>query len=485
MAHSSHSAKLLRSLADVEQLLESRVDYEKNRGLGVARIWNLEPIQRYMDILGRPDRAFRSIHVTGTKGKSSVSRMLAALLQATGIRVGLYTSPHVEHIRERIVVNGIPVSEEALVDSVNMVKPFLDWFGLNLTHFELLTVAAFCVFRNAKVDVAVVEVGMGGRLDATNVIEPEVSVITNVDYDHMEVLGDTLEQIAFEKAGIIKPGIPVICGVSADGPQSVILSRAAELRAPVFLTGSDYTVNDFRRTGYRSFFNVRTGSREWGGLMLHCPAACMATNAAHALMAYQVLREKGVCQTLPEETIKRVLAAVELPACCEVFPGSPTILIDGAHNAMAAASLSTVVRSVFHDRDRVLVVGIPRDKEVEKIVAHFADAGARHVVFTRYAGPRAISPSDLVPMWRRRSSANAEVIEQPDQAYHRAITLASGQGMVIVTGSIHLAGELRPLARAMVSAEATTFCRDGIGVEYDQDRHLLARRSKKQRWINF
>lgn len=196
--------------------------------------------------------------------------------------------------------------------------------------------------------------------------------------------------------------------------------------------------------------------------MLQCPAPCMATNVAHALMAYQVLCEKGVCRTLSEETMQRVLASVELPACCEVFPGSPTILIDGAHNALAAESLSTVVRSAFHDRDRVLVVGIPCDKEVEKIVAHFADAGASHVVFTRYAGPRAISPSDLVPLWRRRSPANVEVIEQPYQAFHRAIALAGDQGMVIVTGSIHLAGELRPLARAMMSAEASTFCRDVI-----------------------
>ncbi len=465
MATSSQPTKLLRSLADVEQLLDSRPNYEKNRGLGVSHIWNLEPMQRYMEILGSPDRAFRSIHVTGTKGKSSVSRMLAALLQATGIRVGLYTSPHVEHIRERICVNGVPVSEEAFVDSVNAIKPFLDWYGLTLSHFELLTVAAFCVFRDAKVDVAVIEVGMGGRLDATNVIEPEVSVITNVGYDHMEVLGETLDQIAFEKAGIIKPGIPVICGVTAKGPQSVILTRAAELRVPVFLAGLDYKVNDFRQTGYQSLFTVRTGFKEWDGLMLPCPPAFMATNSAHALMAYQVLHEKGVCRKLPKETAKRVLASVALPACCEVFPGSPIIMIDGAHNTMAAGGLSTMLRKAFPDRNRVLIVGIPRDKEVEKIVAHFADAGASHVVFTRYPGPRASPPSDLVPMWRRRSPVNPEVIERPDQAFQRAIDLAGDQGMVIVTGSIHLAGELRPLARAMVSAEASPFCGDGIGTE--------------------
>jgi dihydrofolate synthase/folylpolyglutamate synthase len=402
---------------------------------------------RCVEALGRPDRAYRTIHVTGTKGKGSVSRMLAALLRATGARVGLYTSPHIEHLRERIEVDGAPVGERAFMAVFNELQPLLEGEGQALTHFELLTAAAFCAFRAEQVDWAVIEVGIGGRLDATNVILPEVCVITNVDYDHMDLLGDSLEQIAYEKAGIIKPGVPVVIGAMGDGPRAVILSRAVELNAPVFLLGHEYECQGFTRTGYRGFCTVRVGETVWRNMMFNCPAAFMATNAAHALAAFQTLCRQKVIPGLTEDQVRRALESVSLPACCEVFPGRPTVVIDGSHNAMAAASLSAVVRTVFEDRDRVLVVGVPRDKEVWKLIVHFADCGARRVLFTRYPGTRAAPPAELASLWHRRSAAPAELIEEPDQAFARAVQVAGDQGVVVVTGSIHLAGCLRPIAR--------------------------------------
>jgi len=444
-------AEPFRSLADVQALLDRRINYEADRRVLIERVFTLERMQRCVEALGRPDLAFRTIHVTGTKGKGSVSRMVAALLRASGVRVGLYTSPHVEHLLERIDVDGVPVTEESFVEAFNELRPYLTTRdGQDLTYFEALTAAAFCAFRAAQVDYAVIEVGIGGRLDATNVIRPEACVITNVDYDHMELLGDTLEQIAFEKAGIIKPQVPVVCGLMPDGPRAIILSRAGDVDAPVSLIGHHYEVQNFVRTGYRGSCDLRVHSTVWRGIMLNCPAAFMATNAAQAVAAFEVLCRRGVVTELASDQLQKALEAVRFPACCEIFPGRPTVIIDGAHNAMASASLSSVLRAAFGGRDLVLVVGVPRDKEVQKIIAHLADSGAGGVIFTRYPGLRATLPSELVPLWTRRSSAPAEVIEQPEAAFHQALGLAGEQGVVVVTGAIHLAGLLRPLARTRV-----------------------------------
>lgn len=408
-------------------------------------------IARCLQELGRPDRAYRSVHVTGTNGKTSVSCMTAALIQAGGMKVGLYTSPHLGHVRERISVNGQPISEWELVDACNHLKSLMDWAGAELTSFEFLTAAAFFAFRAAKVDYAVVEVGIGGRQDATNVIAPEVSVITNVDYDHMDILGDTLEQIAAEKSGIIKPLTPVVCGPMADGPRALILSRAEQLRAPVLLIGRDYEAKEFVRTGYRGTCSLRVGCTTWDGITVNSPASFMAANAAHALAAYDVLRRRGLVAALDGPALRHTFEQVHVPACCEVLAGHPTIVIDGAHNAPAAASLSSTIRSVCEGRRTVLLVSLLREKEVEKIVRHLAGAGADRAIFTRYPDDRAVAPQDLAAIWRSCTPAAAEIVTDPDAAFHRAVQGAGPQGLVVVTGCVELGGYCRPLAHASAS----------------------------------
>ena len=408
-------------------------------------------IARVLQELGRPDRAYRSVHVTGTNGKTSVSRMTAALLQASGMQVGLYTSPHLGHFRERISVNGQPISEQELVDACNHLKSLMDWAGVDMSPFEFLTVTAFFAFRAAKVDYAVVEVGIGGREDATNVIAPEISVITNVDYDHMEILGDSLEAIAAEKSGIIKPFTPVVCGPMSDGPRSLILSRAEQLKAPLLLIGQDYEAKDFVRTGYRGTCSLRVGASTWDGITVDSPAAFMATNAAHALAAYDVLRRRGLVATLDGPALRHTFAQVHLPACCEVLAGHPTIVIDGAHNAPAAASLSSTIRSVCEGRRTVLLVSLLREKEVEKIIRHLADAGADRAIFTQYPDDRAVAPHNLADIWRSCTQAAAEIVTDPDAAFHRAVQGAGPQGLVVVTGCLEFGGYCRPLAQAAVS----------------------------------
>ena len=443
----SQQPRPFRSLADVQALLDSRINYEADRQVSAKHIFTLDRMVRCVEALGRPDRAFRTIHVAGTKGKGSVSRLLAALLRRAGLRIGLYTSPHVEYLRERIAVDGTPIGDAELVSAFNVLAHLDERLFRDLTVFELLTAAAFWAFREARVDAAVIEVGIGGRLDATNVISPDLCVITTIGYDHMDLLGDTLEQIAEEKAGIIKPGVPLVCGVTEEGPGRVIAARATEMRAPVQLYQRDYDVTSFLRTGYRGVCSVRIGRLVLQHLVLSTPARFMATNAAHALAAFEVLAHHGVVIRLDEAQVREALGATACPACCEVFSGRPTIVVDGAHNAMAAAALSDVIRTVFEGRDRVLVIGVPRDKDVETIIDRLAECGAARAIFTRYPGARATPPDELARVWLARTGTAGLIVEQPYDAFRRAVELAREQGVVVVTGSIHLAGVVRPLAR--------------------------------------
>lgn len=408
-------------------------------------------VSRCLRELKRPDRAYRSIHVTGTNGKTTVSRMIGALIQAGGLTVGVYTSPHVLHFRERITINGQPIGEEELVDACNHVKALLDVRRLELAPFEFLTAAAFFAFRAAKVDYAVIEVGIGGRQDATNVIAPELSVITNVEYDHTEMLGETLEQIAAEKAGIIKPLTPVLCGPMPDGPRAVILSRAAALKAPVLVSGQDYDVQEFVRTGYTGLCTLQVGSATVSDVRLTSPAAFMATNASQALMAYDVLRRRDLVREIDTGEIGRLFGEMDLSACCEVLPGTPTIVLDSAHNASAAARLAAILRTTFEGRRSVWLVSICRDTRWEQVLRSLAGAGPDRVIVTCYPPDRAVAPHMITERWRACSSAAAEIVESPDAAFRRALQAAGPYGVVVVTGSPQLGGYCRPLAKAFIA----------------------------------
>lgn len=408
-------------------------------------------IAKCLQTLDRPDRAYRSVHITGTNGKTTVSHMIAALLQASGLKVGLYTSPHLGHFRERISINGHPLGDQELMDACNQLKSLMDDADVSMSPFEFLTVAAFFAFRAANIDYAVVEVGIGGRADATNVIAPDVSVITNVDFDHMDILGNTLAQIAAEKSGIIKPFTPVVCGPLQDGPRSLVLSRAERLKSPVLLMGQDYDTTNFVRTGYRGTSILRVGPKAWPGITVNSPAAFMATNAVQAVAAYDVLRCRGLVPPLDEPVLRRTFEQLQLPTCCEVLAGDPTIVIDGAHNASAAANLSSTIRSIRDGRRTVLLVSLSREKEIGKIIRHLADAEADQAVFTRYPENRAAAPEDLAAIWQSCTSASTDIANDPAEAFQRAVQAAGPLGLVVVTGSVELGGYCRPLAQSVAS----------------------------------
>ncbi len=407
---------------------------------------NFQVVADCLHALGRPDRRYRSIHVTGTNGKTTVSRMIAALVQTGGLHVGLYTSPHVSHFRERISIDGRPISEEALVDACSHVKAYLDVQGLEkdrLSPFEFLTVAAFFAFAAAKVDYAVIEVGIGGTKDATNIIAPDLSVITNVDYDHMDLLGDTLEHIALAKSGIIKPMTPVVCGTMPLEARAVVQSRADELQAPMLLVDRDYGVRNLARHGYSTTCSIHVGTDRWEHLTVNSPAPFMATNAAHALAAYHVLRRRGLMPELTDGQAAQTLGKVDLGASCEVFPGSPMLLLNGAHNGPAIAHLAALLRHTFEGRRQVLVVSIGADKDYLTILRHLALTPLDRIIFTRCPKDMAVEPSLLADHWRGHTHVAAEIVDDPELALSRACQAAGSRGAVIVTGSLQLAGLAR------------------------------------------
>ena len=412
---------------------------------------SLEAVSRCLHELKRPARAFRSVHVTGTNGKTTVSPMLGALTRASGMQVGVYTSPHVLHFRERIAINGQPIGEEELVDACNHIKSFLDLYGLQLAPFEFLTAAAFFAFRASKVDLAVIEVGIGGRQDATNVITPELSVITNVEYDHTDLFGETLEQIAVEKAGIIKPLTPVLCGPMSKGPRAVIESRAAELKAPVLWSGQDYDMTDFVRTGYTGTCTLTVGSSIIPTVSIPSPASFTAVNASQALTAYDVLRRRGLVPEIGAREIGRLFSEMELASCCEVFPGAPTVVLDSAHNPPAAAQLVANLRCTFEGRRSVWVVSLSREQQWEHMLRSVSGSGADRIIVTSYPLELAVDAQTIAERWRNYSSAAAEIVENPDVAFKRALQAAGPQGLVVVTGSPQLGGYCRPLAKTFVT----------------------------------
>jgi dihydrofolate synthase / folylpolyglutamate synthase len=442
---SSMPIERVRSMANVQALLESRSHGDAGR-LVSRHAGMPDRMALCLQALGRPDRAYRTIHVAGTKGKGCTGRLLGALLQRAGLRVGLFTGPHVEHLTERIAVDGSPISDADLVSGFNVLSHLDAGLFRALTASELLTAAALWVFREARVDIAVIEAGTGGRLDATNVINPDLCMITTVGRDHLEP-GETLEDIAAAKAGILKPGVPLVCGVSEEAPRDVILARAAMLGLPVQQYRRDYEVMSFLRTGYRGVCSLRVGDTVRRHLVLSTPAPFMAANAAHALAAFDGLARRGVVRELEEPEIREAFGATSSPACCEVFPGRPTVVVDGGHNGMAAAALSEVIRTVFEGRERVLVMGLPRDTDVETVLGRLTASGASWAVFTRAPGTASALPDDLAQGWLKHTGTAGLVEDVPQEAFRRAVDLARGQGVVVVTGSIGLAGVLRPLVR--------------------------------------
>jgi dihydrofolate synthase / folylpolyglutamate synthase len=405
----------------------------------------LAGVERLLELAGRPDRAFPSVLIAGTNGKGSTAAHLASILRAAGLRTGLYTSPHLVRFEERIRVDGAEIGSADLEALLAVWWPRFE--EEKPSFFEAATALCFDHFAASRVDVAVVEVGLGGRLDATNVLVPEVSVITTISSDHTEILGHTLRSIAIEKAGIVKPGGRVAIGVAPGEARQAIEEIAAERGAAVVILGEDARARVVRTSFAGTEIELQTRSFQ-GTVRTPLPGAHQGRNAALAALAAELyLADRP--EALVAAAIERGIPATRWPARAELLEGDPPVLVDGAHNVEGAAALAETVASLWPGRPVVFVAGFSRDKAHEAILRALGRTAARFVL-TGFHGERAMPPDELLRV-APAGHLDCEAVPNPAEAIAsaKAWARASG-GAVVVTGSLYLIGEALPLLGAEV-----------------------------------
>ena len=426
------------------RVLASFTDYEKRRDFHAGRVrLDLSSMEALCRALGDPQHAVPAIHVGGSKGKGSTALMLSALLRAEGLTVGCFTSPHLEHLGERIAVGGAPLPEAAFLDAAGRVLETVAAApGPRPTFFEFITATAMTAFRARGVDAAVYEVGLGGRLDATNVLRPEVAVITTVELEHCAVLGSTEAAVAREKAGIVKPGVPLVTAVAEGTPaRAVIEAEAARRRAPLLAPGRGLALEPAEPgagTEEGALF-VKAEARRLGPFRPPRPRALQAWNGACAAAAAALfLRGRG--REGPGREAFSALESLVLPGRFERFPGAPEVVLDGAHTPASAAAVAAEAARLAGGAPLVVVLGLAEDKDAAGVLEGVW-AAAAEAVFTPYPGGRALAPERL----RALSGGRGRTAPDPGTALRLARRLAGPEGLVLVTGSFYLAGALRPL----------------------------------------
>ncbi|MFF8099201.1 bifunctional folylpolyglutamate synthase/dihydrofolate synthase [Streptomyces sp. NPDC016640] len=420
----------------------------------------LEPsvgrIAALMDVLGEPQRTYPSIHITGTNGKTSTARMIEALLGAFDLRTGRYTSPHVQSVTERISLDGAPVSAERFVETYRDIKPYVELVDsrqeYRLSFFEVLTAMAYAAFADAPADVAVVEVGMGGSWDATNVIDAGVAVVTPIDLDHTDRLGTTPAEIATEKAGIIKRGATVVMAQQPVDAAQVLLKKAVETDATVAREGLEFGVVARQVAVGGQLVTLRGLGGEYEEVYLPLHGAHQAHNAAVALAAVEAFFGVGAQRDgkLDIDMVRKAFAAVSSPGRLEVVRRSPTVVLDAAHNPAGARAAAEAVGEAFQFSRLIGVVGASGDKDVRGLLEAFEPVFAE-IVVTRNSSHRAMDADELAAVAVEVFGEDRVQVEPrlPD-ALEAAITLAEEEGEfagggVLVTGSVITVGEARLL----------------------------------------
>jgi len=401
----------------------------------------LEVISKLLESLDFPQYKFHSVHVTGTNGKGSTSAMIAAILQASGYHVGLFTSPHLSTWRESIRVDGEMINKENSTTLLNRIKPISEQIELIIRHptqFEVLTAMAFTYFAMQHVDFAVVEVGMGGRLDATNVLKSEVAVITNVSLEHTNWLGDTVIKIAREKAGIIKPRCSVVTATNDESVYNLILLKAKENNASVVRVGTDVTYFEKYSDFYGQTFQV---NGKLGIYELETPliGEFQVVNTATAIAVIEELVRRGF--KVMTEAIITGIKNVHWPGRLEIIQHSPTVIIDGAKDAEAAKSLRRSIEKLPHKKI-IAVIAISSDKNIPAMVKEIAAPATliiatSHRVLHRTADPALIAAEAL------KQGKNVKIIPNSILAIKKALELAESDDIILITGSVFLAGEAR------------------------------------------
>jgi dihydrofolate synthase/folylpolyglutamate synthase len=417
--------------------LYSFVDYSLKHASELAKAdFNLDRMFALMESLGNPQTKYPIIHVAGTKGKGSVSALAAGALTAAGYKTGLYTSPHLQDYVERIQVDKETISHRELAELVNEIKPAVAQVPY-LTTFEITTALGFLYFARQGCEAAVIEVGLGGRLDATNIVTPRVSVITSLSLDHTLVLGDTLDKIAGEKAGIIKPGVPVVSSSQKEEALEVLVRIADERGCDFTLVGNDVELEPLSSSLDGQAFLISDSKHEARDLRLSIPLLG-SHQVENAAVAYTALKTSGL--DVPDEAIQKGFAALKWPSRFDIIRRDPPVVIDVAHNRESALRLRQTLDTFFPDIPVILLFCTLEDKDISGILAELS-ARIERVVATQVDHPRAPSV-EWIAEQVRKADLPVEAVTPVAAALDRALELAGEQKLILTTGSVAFAGEV-------------------------------------------
>jgi dihydrofolate synthase/folylpolyglutamate synthase len=435
--------------------LYSFVDYSLTRAFRYTPDkFNLDRMRKLLDYLDNPQSKYSVFHVAGTKGKGSTSALIASALDTAGYKTGFYTSPHLQDYTERIQINGQQISKADFVVLINEIKPYVEKIE-HLTTFELTTALAFLYFARQGVEVAMIEVGLGGRLDATNVVNPLVSIISSLSYDHMNVLGSTLAEIAGEKAGIIKPGRPVVVSPQKEEARWVVERIARERDSRLIQIGRDYLFAPWTHSldgqtllvwssadqPLVDAFIESGGRQTWGPERLSIPLLGyhQVENAATAYAALQVAQQEGL--KISAAAIRDGFARVSWAGRFEVLQRNPLVIIDSAHNRDSALKLRLTLDDYLPGIPVILVFGASEDKDIHGMFSELLPR-VRRVIATQSVHPRAIDAEKLVEM-ARQFGCPAEAVLPVEDALQKALELADGEAAVVAAGSLFVAAAVR------------------------------------------
>jgi len=429
--------------SQAEKYLNSFTNYEQIPGISYAQPgYSLRHVEELLNRMGNPQLAAKTIHIAGTKGKGSVAAMIAQVLSSSGYKTGRYTSPHLHNLRERISIDGSLISEAEFAAAMVEVKPFIESMKQDasfrqLTYFEALTALAFAYFQKKRVDFQVLEVGLGGRLDATNVVaNPAVCIITSISLDHIQILGNTLEEIAREKAGIIKPGCWVVLAPQPEEAASVITDTCCEKKTKVVQVGKDVTWHKIGGDLHQQSLVIEGRTSKYQ-VSIPLLGDFQLENAATAVAALEILSSEGFAISAAD--IAQGLAQVKWPGRFQILQQHPTVLVDGAHNVASMKRLVNNIKAYFAHKRIFLVFGTSCDKDIPGIINELVSLSPQ-VIVTQASHSRAAPIPTLVAEFTKRG-IEPETKETVTEAISQALSLADRTDIICVTGSLFVVAE--------------------------------------------
>ncbi|MDD9310784.1 bifunctional folylpolyglutamate synthase/dihydrofolate synthase [Cytobacillus firmus] len=404
----------------------------------------LQRMEWMMEKLGHPERRIKSVHIGGTNGKGSTVTFLRSILQEAGYSVGTFTSPYFENFNERISLNGTPIGDDDLVQLANDIYPLaveLEQTELGgPTEFEIITAMAFQYFGHVRpVDLVLFEVGLGGRYDSTNIIYPVLSIITSIGLDHTAILGDTYEKIAFEKAGIVKPGISVITAVKQEEALAVIQDKAVGLKSPVYQLGNEFTISDHKSLVQGEFFSLQTVFQDFRDLETGMSGKHQTENASLAVMAAELLN-KFYSFFIEEKHIRAGLKTAFWPGRFEIVSHDPLVVIDGAHNEEGIDALTAELEKRFGDRSKKIIFAALADKKLDKMISKL-DSAADSITFTEFNFPRAASAEDL---YNLSKNSRKQFLTDWKEVLETELCESGKNSVLVITGSLYFLSEVKP-----------------------------------------